>query len=154
MRFARLDVEDQPAPAGSDEIVLADAGGLRIIFLNARNTVTVADFSGYAQSVYGYPNDEAAEPLYPDLLYGFYEILDSDWNERLTAQNMKSFPDPDVKFNRKHFLVLFHETSLEVLAHSVSLTTFPDSFGTVAEASMRLFATQERAPSVVPQSEE
>ena len=42
----------------------------------------IATFRSCEQSVFGYPNDEAYWAV-EDAGYGFYEVLESDWDDRL-----------------------------------------------------------------------
>ena len=36
--------------------------------------------------IFGYPSEEAFEGIFPGLIHAFYEITNSDWNDRLTDQ--------------------------------------------------------------------
>ena len=105
MNIVRLETEQTPSPSGSAELVMADAGHLFVVFVPMhRRSVAVATFVDYAQMIFGYPNEDAAEGIFPDLAHAFYEFTDSDWNARLTEQNQITFPDKRIAFNRRHFL--------------------------------------------------
>jgi hypothetical protein len=53
------------------------------------------------QFVFGYPNDEAlpTHPLYQFGLgyYGLFEVVESDWGDRLAMQNLLRFPSTDLQ---------------------------------------------------------
>ena len=134
MNIVRLDTADIPSPAGSGELLLADEGHLHLVFWGMSRHVGVATFVNYAQLIFGYPNDEAREGVFPELEYAFYEILDSDWNASLTEQNRIVFPDSRVRFNRRHFLVTCHETTLQVLASDICVDVKEGPFRDVAAA--------------------
>jgi hypothetical protein len=85
----------------------------------------VLRFRSCQQFIFGYPNDEAlpGHPLYSFGLsyYGLYEVHGSDWARRLTLQNQVSFPDTDLDRPSalRHFIVTFHDETLEALAIGV-----------------------------------
>ena len=131
-----------PSPAGSGEVVLADSGHLFAVYRPIRTAldspdVAVATFVNYAQMTFGYPNDEASEGIFPGLAYGFYEVFDSDWNEQLTEQNRITFSDQPNAFNRRHFLMACHETTLQVLASDLIVESFDEPFADVATRIVR-----------------
>lgn len=139
---AGLEADLSPSPAGSGELVLADSGHVSVVFVPRRlaresNRVAVATFVNYAQMTFGYPNDEAREGIFPELIYAFYEIVDSDWNKRLTEQNLITFADRPNAFNRRHFLMTCHETTLQVLASDLVVQGFDEPFGDVAARVLR-----------------
>ena len=82
-------------------------------------------------------NDEALEGIFPGLRYAFYEIVDSDWNERLTEQNRITFAGRPNVFNRRHFLMTCHETTLQVLASDLVMQGFDEPFADVAARVLR-----------------
>lgn len=155
MQFVRVDTRFQPDPSGSGEVLFADAGSVSVVYYAENGLVTTATFSGYAQLVFGYPNDEAASAIYPHLAYGFYEAVDSDWPSRLNAQNSLAFPASHARFNRKHYLASFHETTLNVLALAVSFTA--DGGVNFAECMAKVnfeFTSGRHLPTVVPRLDE
>ncbi len=103
----------------------------------------MATFAGFAQVVFGYPNDEAL-PGHPlcDLAdgwdYGFYEVQGSPWPGRLEAQNRVRFPDATSSWRQRHFLLVCHEDLVEVLADDVTVEVFDQSFEEVALNALRL----------------
>jgi hypothetical protein len=81
---------------------------------------------------FGYPNDEAlgGHPLYARGFHGVavYEVLESSWVAALAEQNRVKFPDSDLSgWGVRHFLLSFHESTLEALGRGldVSLTEEP-----------------------------
>ena len=146
MNIVRLDTEQTPSPAGSGELVMADAGHLFVVFVPMRreagvasksHNIGVATFVNYAQVTFGYPNEDAFEGLFPGLVHAFYEITDSDWNTRLTEQNQITFPDKRIAFNRRHFLMPCKETTLHVLASDLVIQTYDEPFTDVAMGLLR-----------------
>jgi hypothetical protein len=141
-----LDLGAIPSPAGSGELLLADEWSCRLVFvpsggggLGAPPRTAMATFQGCLQVVFGYPNDEAhpGHPLYSNWSYGFYEALGSDWRDRLEAQNRVAFPDWTTPWQRRHFLVVCHESLVEVLAEDVRVEVFERRFADVAADALR-----------------
>ncbi|MET8040274.1 hypothetical protein ABZU25_05325 [Micromonospora sp. NPDC005215] len=143
-RVVRLDLGVGPSPAGSGELLLADERSCRLVFATEKpHRVAMATFAGFAQVLFGYPNDEAlpGHPLYdPDWEYGFHEVRGSPWPGRLEAQNRVPFPDQTSSGWRqlRHFLVVCHEDLVEILADDVSVELFDKSFEEVAMHALRL----------------
>ncbi|MCM3869174.1 MAG: hypothetical protein ND895_00575 [Pyrinomonadaceae bacterium] len=84
----------------------------------------VVKFEEVWQHTFGYPNDEAlgGHPLYESGLhfYAFNEILESPYLAELGRRNAKRFPGTESDFSRlRHWLVAFHDETLEVIARSV-----------------------------------
>ena len=85
----------------------------------------VLRFPSCQQFIFGYPNDEAlpGHPLYSFGLnnYGLFEVHGSDWDRRLRLQNQVSFPRTDLETPNvlRHFIVTFHDETLEALARGV-----------------------------------
>jgi hypothetical protein len=94
-------------------------------------------FVNYAQMTFGYPNEDAFEGIFPGLVHAFYEIIDSDWNARLTEQNQITFPDKRIAFNRRHFLMSCKESTLQVLASDLVIQTYDEPFKDVATGLLR-----------------
>lgn len=139
-RFIRLDLTPVPSPSGSAEVVLRDQWSCKVVFA-AFNTYqpAVAVFEGCLQIISGYPNDEALRGRigYEDLSYGFYEALDSSWADDINEQNRLAIPDWEGNFAKRHFVVVFHESLLEVLADDVKVEQFNSPFDEVAVAALR-----------------
>jgi hypothetical protein len=83
------------------------------------------------QSVFGYPNDEAwqRDPRSDDggASYGFYEVIDSTWPDRLTAYNRRNFPHFPTDWGR-HFVVTCHDASAQFLAHDLTIEIRDEGF--------------------------
>ncbi|MBM9506144.1 hypothetical protein [Actinacidiphila acididurans] len=95
------------------------------------------------QSVFGYPDDEAwsgdprGDADHPG--YGFYEVLDSTWPDRLATYNRRNFPGRPLEWGR-HFLVTCHDASAQFLAQKLTVEIREDSFeATLGEAVRRLW---------------
>jgi hypothetical protein len=86
------------------------------------------------QSAFGYPNDEACwhDPRRADgdrPGYGFFEVLSSTWNERLSAYNRHAFPDrPPTSSSLRHFFIGCHDVSEEFLAKDLKVEITDLSF--------------------------
>ena len=78
---------------------------------------------------FGYPNDEAlsGHPLYSKGLgfYGTFEVIGSSWARNVVAQNRVVFPSTSDDYAGRHFIVTFHDSMFECLAHKLEaeLTT-------------------------------
>ena len=145
-QVVKLDLGVIPSPAGSGELLLADEWSCRLVFvpsvsdgLSAPPRTAMATFQGCLQVVFGYPNDEAhpGHPLYSNWSYGFYEVLGSDWPDRLEAQNRVAFPHSTVPWGKRHFLMTCHESLVEVLAEDLSVEVFERPFAEVAADALR-----------------
>ena len=150
MNYNRIDTAYDPDPGGSGEVLLADSGSVQVVFHSRAGHVAIAKFHEYAQLNFGYPNDEASGAIHPELVYGFYEVLDSDWSSRLNQQNSLRFPGGLARFNRKHFIAIFHETTLQVLAQGLSVEAVRDSFSAAVESAGSEFAVVDHGSSVIP----
>lgn len=150
LKIVELPLGIRPSPGGSGEKFFMSDNNCFVVFLSINAKPAVARFVGASQSKFGYPNDEAqpGHSLYSDWRYSFYEVVGSEWSEQLIAQNRITFPDPRVQFNKKHFLGIFHETMLEVLADSIEVREFDDNFNTVAIAHYAE-ALNDTSPAVI-----
>lgn len=149
-KWTELDVRDYPAPSGSDELILADHGRVRAIYVSVSGRVAVAEFAGYAQLIFGYPNDEAGSSVFPGVSYGFFECSDTNWSDEITRQNRMSFAESE--FKRRHFLACFHETTLQVLAKGLRVITFESDYSDVARALFKSHLDFEPSGTVLPRS--
>jgi hypothetical protein len=82
---------------------------------------------------FGYPNDEAlpGHPLYGRGFEGVavYEVLGSSWIAEVGRQNRVRFPDSDVaRWDVRHFLFSFHESTLEVLGAGLEVSVTREPF--------------------------
>jgi hypothetical protein len=85
----------------------------------------VVRFDGVLQHTFGYPNDEAlpGHPLYPAGLkyYAFNEVVGSPYLRGLGERNAKTFPGTQEHYiKRRHWIVAFHDETLEVVGDSVT----------------------------------
>lgn len=130
-----------PSPSGSGELLLVDEWSCRLVYVPmTRPGTAVATFVGCRQSVFGYPNDEAARghELYGPLSYGIFEVLDSEWPRRLEAFNRRTFPDTTRSWDHvRHFVVKCHESLVEVLADDVRVDIHDRPFADVAVSTLR-----------------
>lgn len=96
--------------------------------------------TGFRQSVFGYPNEEAywKDPR-GRLGHGFYELVDSSWSDNVNEYNQRSFGEPLFKRPRptrraRHFFIGSKDASCQVLAVDLEVEVFPnETFGVVAK---------------------
>jgi hypothetical protein len=139
-----VDVGFVPCPSGSGALVLhgEDAADCLVVFMAVATPghwprhAAVATFHDCEQSVFGYPNDEAYSAV-PEATYGFFEVLDSDWNDRLGAFNRRSFPDTKPSGRLRHYFMGCHDASGQFLAGDLSVEVFEDYAVALAEALRR-----------------
>lgn len=84
----------------------------------------IVRFDGVLQHTFGYPNEDvlAQHPLYKYGLkyYRFNEIINSPTLAKLADQNEACYPGTKERINsNKHWIVAFHDETLEVLANKV-----------------------------------
>ena len=84
----------------------------------------VVSFSGVLQHTFGYPNEDvlSEHPLYSLGLeaYAFNEIANSPYVGELAARNARAFPESKARYlKHKHWIVTFHDETLEVVANAV-----------------------------------
>lgn len=124
-----------PTPSGAGALLLhAEEGRDAFVVLSvfrpadkARLTAVVT-FEGCMQSVFGYPNDEAywRDPrgaVGDSPGYGFFEVVNSSWPQRLISYNQHAFPDrtPAHYQQQRHFFIGSHDASAEFLAASMTI---------------------------------
>ena len=98
------------------------------------------------QSVFGYPNDEAYShdprgPAGDRPGYGFFEVLDSTWPDRLIDDNRHAFPDstPSHYAAMRHHFIGCHDASGEFLAQGMKIRLTGGSYEEAArEACERI----------------
>jgi hypothetical protein len=138
-----VDVGFVPCPSGSGALVLhcEDAAEPRCVH-GGRDAGPLASARGRGhvprleQSVFGYPNDEAYSAV-PEATYGFFEVLDSDWNDRLGAFNRRGFPASKPSGRLRHYSMGCHDSSGQFLAGDLSVEVFEDYTVALAEALRR-----------------
>jgi hypothetical protein len=101
-------------------------------------TVALATFRSCRQSIFGYPNDEAYSGV-PDANYGFFEVLNSDWSDRLTEFNRLRFPDTRPSTTNHHYFMGCHDASGQFLAADLSVETFNGSYKSVLNEALRRY---------------
>ena len=127
-----------PAPAGAGAVLLQSEEGYNCHLVlrvsreaDRSNAIAIVTVIGCRQSVFGYPNDEAwgRDQHGKDLgiSYGFYEVLDSDWAERLADYNRRSFPTAPMEWGT-HFFIGCHDGSAQFLAQDLHVELFDGSF--------------------------
>lgn len=148
-------VEELPVPWAMDpgatcpRIEATSLGGLRVTYFGLelelskstyRSSSIVLEFHHVCQFVFGYPNDEALQghPLFPSGLghHGVFEAHGTEWERKIRIQNSASFPETDLNAPPmfRHFIVTFHDESLECLAESASATLLQDDRGLSVES--------------------
>ncbi len=145
-QIVELDLGVQPNPSGSGELLLHNGEGhdAFLVLMAMHRTgervgPAIVTFTGCQQSVFGYPNDEArgGDPRLRGKGYGFFEVCDSPWAERLDAYNRQAFPDRTVPRPLRHFAVNCHESLGEFLALGVRVEPQPDSFSGAVRTALR-----------------
>jgi hypothetical protein len=144
-RLQKRDVGVIPAPAGAGALVLhgEEEADCIVVFMafnptDRTHTAALATFSHCRQSIFGYPNDEAYWGV-PDAGYGFYELLDSDWSERLTEFNRLRFPDTTPGHESRHYFMGCHDASGQFLAHDLSVDAISGGFDAALNEALRRY---------------
>lgn len=124
-RLRELELGIIPSPSGAGALVLhgEEEADCVVVFMAFNPTdrtrmAALATFRDCSQSIFGYPNDEAYWGV-PNAGYGFYEVLDSDWSERLTEFNRLRFPDTMPDQERRHYFMGCHDASGQFLARDL-----------------------------------
>lgn len=94
--------------------------------------MALVEFRRCTATKFGYPNDEARAgvPRFKGLVYGFYEVLDSEWKVELAVLNSFAFPDTG-EWHGRHFLLTFHDTTFECLADDFKLEVIDEPYDRV-----------------------
>jgi hypothetical protein len=143
-----------PGPSGAGALLLhAEEGFDCLVVLGVLRLADKADltaivtFKGCMQSIFGYPNDEAywhdprgASGEGPG--YGFFEVVDSTWPERLIAYNRHAFPDrtPPHYATRRHYFIGCHDASGEFLADDMRIELTSGSYEEAAHVALKRVA--------------
>jgi hypothetical protein len=146
----KLDLGIIPAPSGAGALVLhgEEVADCLVVFMawspaDRTTTAALATFKACMQSIFGYPNDEAYGGV-PDASYGFYEVLDSDWSDRLTEFNRLQFPDtPSPTAESRHYFMGCHDASGQFLARDLSVETFSEGFNSALSEALRRYRVRE-----------
>lgn len=124
-----------PRPSGAGALLLhAEEGRDCLVVLGVfrpadkAELIAIVTFEWCEQSVFGYPNDEAYSHDPRGIAgdrpgYGFYEVIDSTWDDRLLAYNRHAFPDrtPSHRDTLRHYFIGCHDASGEFLARSMKI---------------------------------
>jgi hypothetical protein len=137
-----LDLGLRPRPSGSGEMLFHSETGDAVLVLvvvdrqSRRVGPAIVTFVRCSQSLFGYPNDEArsGDPRLRNTIYGFYEIRDSPWAQRLQTYNRQAFPDPEWSpWGTRHFVVTCHESTAQFLADEIRVEPRPGTFAAAVQ---------------------
>jgi hypothetical protein len=142
-----LDVDGwRPSPSGGGMVVVqheevhhclvvVSVSARRPGYASLREAVAVAHFSSPAQTVFGYPNEEAYWRDPRGIEHGFYEVLDSPWAanlrryDRATHARWRSSGDPGAEQPAewpsgalRHFFIGSKDASFQALAADIDVT--------------------------------
>ena len=110
--------------------VISSQHKLYLLLARKKDNVDVLEFD-FSVYKYGYPNDEVGHPLmkYGLGFYGFYEVLNSKWIDKLRINNSAHLSHSDDIFNKKkHYVAKFKDVTLEVISYNYELKTLPKSY--------------------------
>src|SRR5262249_49947003 len=104
-------------------LVASDESTVAVAFVADNRSVVVVRFPGFAAYMFGQPNDEAftGHPLESQGLepYSAYEVVSSSWIRSLERQNsVHPQHDPQKYARLKHFVIAFHDSTLECVAET------------------------------------
>src|SRR5690242_2998514 len=129
-----VDLGIVPAPSGAAALVLhaENESNCLVVFMawdvaNGTHPGAIATFSECKQSIFGYPNDEAYSGAL-DAAYGFFEVLESDWNTQLNEFNRLQFPDSPPSAELRHYFMGCHDASGQFLARDISVQVFDEGY--------------------------
>jgi hypothetical protein len=120
-QVVQLDPGWQVDPSVPDPMLVQREDLAALIFHTApdRRRVLVV-FEDCLISRFGYPNDEGlgGHPLYAKGLtsYAFGEVVNSSWSSTLEEE---SLPTSTVMGKERHFIITFHDSMFECLAHEM-----------------------------------
>lgn len=141
--LCELDLGAIPSPSGAGALVLhAEEGGdCLVVFMalqpsDRQRKAAIATFVGCTQSIFGYPNDEAYSGV-PGASYGFFEVVDSNWAERVAVFNRIRFPATERHGDSRHFFMGCHDASGQFLADDVRVEVFDDEYAIVLHEALR-----------------
>jgi hypothetical protein len=135
-QIVQLDLGFRPSPAGSGELLIQteESDTLLVLLVNDRDSKragpAIVTFVRCRQSVFGYPNDEAqwGDRRLTGHGYGFFEVLDSPWPQRLNDYNRQAFPYSPTPTGLRHLGVACHENMGEFLAEDIRIEIWGDPF--------------------------
>jgi hypothetical protein len=141
-RISKIDLGFVPEAAVSGAVLLQSENSTYLIFnamkMDANNNLyddaglAVCEFPGCIITKFGYPNDEAwsAIPRTRGIAYEVCEVFDSEWNQEITRLNRYAFPNTP-ESTKRHFLLLFHDSSFECLADDIKAQLTREPFSVV-----------------------
>lgn len=109
-----------------------DGSKVRVITPASEDTVAIVAFKRCSAHTFGPPNDEAfsGHPLAAKGLrpYGAFEVLRSSWIDRLETMNRVHHCHDRNRFlhGKRHFILTFHDSTFECVAHEVELVNSLD----------------------------
>jgi hypothetical protein len=140
-----------PRPSGAGALLLhAEEGRDCLMVLGVfrpadkAELIAIVTFEWCEQSVFGYPNDEAYwhDPRgsagdTPG--YGFYQVINSTWHDRLLACNRHAFPDraPSRHADLHHYFIGCHDASGEFLARNLKIELASGSYQEATREAIR-----------------
>jgi hypothetical protein len=134
----QLDVGASPSPSGPAALVLHYEEGsdcLVVFVTDGPRRPAIATFARCSQSIFGYPNDEAYWGV-PGAGYGFYEVVESDWAERVAEFNRLRFPGTGVRTEARHFFMGCHDSSGQFLADDLRVEVFDREYHAVVQEAL------------------
>lgn len=149
-RVSKIDIGFVPEAAVSGAVLLQSENTTSLVFnamtlnpetgLYSNARLAVCSFPGCIVTKFGYPNDEAwsAIPRTRGFGYDVCEVFESAWKQEIDQQNRSAFPSHSA-YSKRHFLILFHDSSFECLATSIETELTRERFSVVmARISARL----------------
>jgi hypothetical protein len=108
------------------------------------DVVQVAEFVDCLNVSFGFPNDEAlaGHPLHEVGLhpYNVHVVEGSAWIEELQRIEHVGFPNADIVRGHKHFVFVFHDTTMEAIARDLIpielCATMADAFALMTELTL------------------
>jgi hypothetical protein len=110
--------------------VISSQHTLYLLLSKSEEKVDVLEFE-FSIFKYGHPNDEVGHPLtkYGLGVYGFFEVLHSNWIEEMRLNNSSHHSHSELRYNSKrHFVARFQDLTLEIVAQNYSLKSLPKEF--------------------------
>lgn len=140
--LVEIDLGITPEASVSGAMLLQSEESAYLIFNAMRNTdrpfrhgeftgfykesagTAVVELVGCVITKFGYPNDEgwSKKPLTKDCSYGVFEVKNSSWRNSLLGAAERP---------EKHFLFLFHDSSLECIASNLRIELSMEPYGKV-----------------------
>jgi hypothetical protein len=149
-QVSKIDIGFVPEAAVSGAVLIQSEYTTFLVFnamtLNPETEIyedvglAVCRFPDCIVTKFGYPNDEArsAIPRTRGFGYDVCEVFESAWKQEIDQQNRYAFPN-HAGYSKRHFLILFHDSSFECLATSIETELTREPFSVVmARISARI----------------